>query len=68
MKKEYGGLGNLRELNICLLGSWIMRYSMDKDKILKLLIDFKYNICKPNILTCRDTWSSNLWKGVKVRY
>jgi hypothetical protein len=35
MKKEYGDLGvpNLRELNICLLGSWIRRYASDKDKI-----------------------------------
>jgi hypothetical protein len=35
IKKEYRGLGvpNLRELNICLLGSWIRRYAFDKDKI-----------------------------------
>jgi hypothetical protein len=28
MEKEFGGLGvpNLRELNLCLLGSWVRRY------------------------------------------
>jgi hypothetical protein len=35
MKKEFGGLGvpDLRELNLCLLRSWIRRYAADKDKI-----------------------------------
>jgi hypothetical protein len=35
MKKEYGGLGvpNLRELNLCLLGSWVRKYCVDKEKI-----------------------------------
>jgi hypothetical protein len=35
MLKEYGGLGvlDLKELNLCLLGSWIGRYARDKDKI-----------------------------------
>jgi hypothetical protein len=52
MKKEYGGLGvpDLRELNLCLLVSWIKRYAADKDKIWRLLIDFKYNTNNPNIL------------------
>jgi hypothetical protein len=37
MKKEYGGLGvpNLRELNLCLLGSWVSRYFRDGSKIWK---------------------------------
>jgi hypothetical protein len=37
MEKEFGGLGvpNLRELNMCLLGSWVRRYSLDKDKLLR---------------------------------
>jgi hypothetical protein len=35
MEKDYGGLGvsNLRELNICLLGSWIRRHAQDKEKL-----------------------------------
>jgi hypothetical protein len=66
MKKEYGGLGvpDLRELNLCLLGSWIRRYVMDRDQIWKLLIGFKYRTGNPNILTCSDLRASNLWKGV----
>jgi hypothetical protein len=66
MKKEYGGLGvpDLRELNLCLLGSWIKRYFVDKEKILKLLVDFKYKTCNSNILACNDVGASNFWKGV----
>jgi hypothetical protein len=35
MEKEFGGLGvpNIRELNLCLLGSWVSRYFVDKEKI-----------------------------------
>jgi hypothetical protein len=57
MKKEFGGLGipNMRDLNICLLASWIRRYANDSDKTWRLLIDFKYKTSSPNILTCRDT-------------
>jgi hypothetical protein len=35
MRKEFGGLGvpNLRDLNICLLGSWVKRYFSDGEKI-----------------------------------
>jgi hypothetical protein len=56
MPKEYGGLGvpNIRELNMCLLGSWLRRYSLGDEKIGKNLVDFKYNTCNPNIFTCRD--------------
>jgi hypothetical protein len=40
MKKEFGGLGvlNLRELNLCLLGSWVRRYIVDKNKIWEMLV------------------------------
>jgi hypothetical protein len=66
LKKEYGGLGvpGLRDLNVCLLGSWVKRYSMDEGKIWKLLVDFKYKTCSPNIMACRDLGPSNFWKGV----
>jgi hypothetical protein len=42
MKKEYGGLGipNIRELNFCLLGSWVRRYTLDS----------KYNTNSPTSL------------------
>jgi hypothetical protein len=66
MKKEFGGLGvsNLRELNLCLLGSRIRRYNLDGDKIWKNLVDFKYNTNNPNIFACSDRGASNFWKGV----
>jgi hypothetical protein len=44
MHKDFGGLGvpNLRDLNICLVGSWIKRYQADGGKLWKEVIDFKY--------------------------
>jgi hypothetical protein len=37
MRKEFGGVGipNLRDLNICLLGSWIKRFQKDEGKLWK---------------------------------
>jgi hypothetical protein len=66
MRNEYGGLGvpNLRELNLYLLGSWIKRYVVNKGKIWKQLIDFKYKTNKPNVLNCNDIEASSFWKGV----
>jgi hypothetical protein len=51
MKKECGSLGvpSFRELNLCLLGSWVRGYCVDKDKFWKQLIDFEYETCS---LTC----------------
>jgi hypothetical protein len=65
MLQEYGGLGvpNIRELNLCLLGSWIRRYTLDDGKLWKNLVDFKYNNRDTNVFTCRDTGASNFWKG-----
>jgi hypothetical protein len=65
-KKIFGGLGvsRLRDLNICLLGSWVRRYAQSKGKNWKLLIDFKYNTSNPNIFTCRSNGVSNFWSGV----
>jgi hypothetical protein len=42
MEKEFGGLGvpSLRELNLCLLGSWVRRYFVDNEETWKQLIDF----------------------------
>jgi hypothetical protein len=66
MEKDFGGLGvpNLRELNICLLASWVRRYFVDRDKIWKQVVDHKYNTASPNVFTCRDNGASNFWKGV----
>jgi hypothetical protein len=66
MMKQFGGLGipNLRDLNLCLLASWIKRYQEGKGKLWKELIDFKYDTNKPNILCAKDTNSSQFFKGV----
>jgi hypothetical protein len=61
MKKEYGGLGipDLRELKLYLLGSCIRRYTIDREKIWKQLVDFKYRTDSPNILNFNDVGASN---------
>lgn len=66
MKKEYGGLGipNIRDLNLCLLGSWVKRYAQDEGKIWKTIVDNKYIRNAPNIFACRPQASSNFWQGV----
>jgi hypothetical protein len=44
-KKEFGGLSvlNLRDMNLCLLGSWFHQYFTAGDKIWKKIIEYKYN-------------------------
>jgi hypothetical protein len=37
---------------------------VDKEKIWRQLVDFKYNTSNPNLFTCRESGSSNFWKGV----
>jgi hypothetical protein len=66
MKQEYGGLGilNMRELNLCLLGSWIRRYTLDEKKLWKQLVDSKCNTNNPTIFTCNESCASNFWKCV----
>jgi hypothetical protein len=51
LKKEFSGLGvqNLRDYNLCLLASWIRRYHLDTNKILRQIVDYKYDLT-PNIL------------------
>ena len=48
----FGGLGvpNLRELNMSLLASWASWYFAGGDKNWLILLDHKYNTCKPNLL------------------
>jgi hypothetical protein len=66
IEKEFGGLGvpSLRELNLYLLGSWVRRYFLDEGKLWKQIIDFKYDICKPNVFTCVERGATNFWNGV----
>lgn len=64
MKKEFGGLGipDLRDLNVCLLSSWVKRYNDSGDKLWRQLVDFKYRTCEPNIFTCKDLRCSHFGK------
>jgi hypothetical protein len=65
MCKEFGDLGipSLRDLNISLLASWLKRYSPDKEKLWKELLDFKYDTNKPNVFLAKTSEASNFFKG-----
>ena len=65
MHKEFGGLGvpNLRDLNLCLLASWLKRYNLDRDKLWKELIDFKYDTLNPHVLLTRTSNASSFFMG-----
>jgi hypothetical protein len=41
MKKEYGGLGipDLKDLNLCLLGSWVKRFIKNEGKLWRGIVD-----------------------------
>lgn len=64
MSNEFGGLGvpNIRDLNICLLGSWLQSYQVDEGELWKDIIDFKYNTEHPNIFCARDSNSYQFFK------
>lgn len=66
MCKEFGGLGvpNLRDLNICLLGSWLKRYGLNEGKLWKQIIDSKYNTDKPNIFYSSTIGTSQFFKSL----
>jgi hypothetical protein len=65
MSKDFGGLGipNLRDLNICLLASWIRRYDKDKDNLWRELVDYKYNTNKRNIFQSNTVGASPFFEG-----
>jgi hypothetical protein len=65
MLKEFGGLRipSLRDLNTCLLASWLKRYQADRGRIWKDLIYFKYKTNNPNIFYSKDTNCSQFFKG-----
>jgi hypothetical protein len=66
MGKDIEGLGipNLRDLNLCLLGSWVRRHALHDQKLQKPIVDIKYGASSPNIFCGECTGSSNFWKGV----
>jgi hypothetical protein len=59
-RKEQGGMGvpNLRDLNLCLLASWIQRYHKAEGKFWRDVVDHKYNKCLPNLFCCNIRNSS----------
>jgi hypothetical protein len=63
--KEFGGLGipDLRELNMCLLASWVQRFYNPELRIWKEIMNCKYHLENPNILCCRDRNASPFLKG-----
>jgi hypothetical protein len=65
-KKELGGLGapDLRDLNLCLLASWIQRYHDSDGKLWKAIIDAKYHTKSPNIFCYPYREGSPFWKGI----
>jgi hypothetical protein len=67
MKRLYGGLGvpNLKDFNLCLLGSWVKRYIKDENKIWRKVVDMKY--CSRNSIFYADqNGASSFWKGVML--
>ncbi|KAJ1291703.1 hypothetical protein BS78_02G336000 [Paspalum vaginatum] len=65
MCKEFGGMGilNLRDLNVCLLGSWLKRYIGGQGKMWREILDSKYNTENPNIFSTKDTGASQFFKS-----
>jgi hypothetical protein len=57
------GLPNLRDLNICLLASWLKRYEQDKNKLWREVLDFKYNTSNVNIFQTRSVGASPFFRG-----
>jgi hypothetical protein len=65
MKKEYRGLGipNLKDLNLCFLGSWVKRFISDEVKLWRGVVDRKY--CRANSIFYADkAHASPFWKGI----
>jgi len=65
-KKEFGGLGvpDLRNLNMCLLASWIQRYHLSDNVLWKNIVYYKYRTHQPNLFCCPNYGTSPFWKGV----
>jgi hypothetical protein len=55
-EERFWGMGvpDLKDLNLCLIGSWVRRYIRDENRLLRSIIDKKY--CKHgNILFRQNT-------------
>jgi hypothetical protein len=65
-RKENEGLGipDLRDLNLCLLASWVQRYYNHVSKMWKCIVNFKYHPDSPNLFCCEDSQASPFWKGM----
>jgi hypothetical protein len=65
MCKEFSGIRilNLRDHNICLLGSWLKRFWKDEGKLWKQVIDDKYNTSRPSLMYSNSEGAHNSLKG-----
>jgi hypothetical protein len=64
-QEDRGGLGvlDLRNLNLCLLASWVQRYCHGENKVWNNVIHSKYHLV-PNIFSSSPRNASPFWKGV----
>jgi hypothetical protein len=59
------GIPNLVEMNLCLLASWTMRFQLGGHKFWKQIIDYKYVVNDPNIMSMpSSTTMSPFWEDV----
>jgi hypothetical protein len=60
MKKRYRGLGipDIKDLNLCLLGSWVKRYFRDEGKLWRKVVEKKY--CKKENIFCSEKKHASL--------
>jgi hypothetical protein len=68
MPKAQGGLGIpcLRDVNICVLASWLKRYSENSDRLWRNMIDAKYSTQSPNIFYSREANTSRFFQRIYV--
>jgi hypothetical protein len=55
---------HLRNLNMCLLASWVQRYYDGENKVWRNIIDSKYQLA-PNVFSSNPRNASPFGKGVK---
>jgi hypothetical protein len=58
------GVPDMRDLNLCLLASWVQRYYDAEGRLWRDIIDHKYNGCSPNLLCCTPRNAFPFLKGV----
>jgi hypothetical protein len=58
------GIPNFRDLNLCLLASWVQRYYHTVGKMWKDIIDHTYAPNSSNLFCCDGRGSSPFWKGI----